>query len=91
MADVLDRVLDLVQQVLPELTPERRPIVEVHLRGQLGGCEFGYMAKRPALARGVRMGQALQQGISISQAVQAETCHRATAYRILAKPLKRPR
>lgn len=91
MADALDRVLELMQALVPELTPERRQAAEVHLRGQLGGCEFGYVAKRPTLQRGVRMGQALQQGAAIGQVVMAEKCHRATAYRVLARPLKRPR
>lgn len=91
MADALDRLLELMQQVVPELTPERRHAAEVHVRGQLGGCELGYVAKRPALMRGARMGQALQQGAAISQVVMAEKCHRATAYRVLARPLKRAR
>lgn len=88
MADFLDRVLQHLAQTLPDLTPELRLKAELQIRQVEGGIEAGYIAKRPALLRGMRMGQALQEGADISQVVMSEKCHRATAYRVLARPLK---
>jgi parvulin-like peptidyl-prolyl isomerase len=91
VADFLDRVLQQLADQLPELTPERRLDVELQIRQAEGGRGAGYIAKRPTMQRVMRIGQALQQGVAISQVVMAEQCHRATAYRILARPIKRPR
>lgn len=89
MADFLDRMLSVLATELPELTPDRALSVELKLRQVEGGTEAGYIAKKPSLQRISRMGQALAHGAALRDVMGAEGCHRATAYRILSRPLKR--
>ena len=91
MADLLDRILQRVGELAPVVPGDVLTRVEFDLRAELGGCDGGYIASRSSWRRSVQMGQNLQAGSSVSQVVKSAGCHRATAYRILAKPIKRPR
>ena len=90
MADFLDRVLQQLAQQLPELTPERRLQAELRIRQVEGGIEAGYIAKRPAMQRISRMGQALQHGATLGDAIQAAGVKRRQGYNILRKPMRQP-
>lgn len=90
MADFLDRVLQQLATELPELPPQRLQAAEVKIRAIEGGTEAGYIAKRPMLMRINRMGQALQHGAALGDAIQAAGVKRRQGYNILRRPLVKP-
>lgn len=91
MADLLDRILQRVGELAPVVAGDVLTRVEMALRAELGGSDGGYIASRSSWRRSVLIGQKLQAGASISQVVRDAGCHRATTYRILARPIKMPR
>lgn len=89
MADILDKLISNLRQQIPELPAERLQFAEAMVRAEMGGCEGGYIAKRPALQRQVAMGQALRTGGSVSQAFAAAGVSERHGYRLLSRPLRR--
>lgn len=87
MADVLDRLLQMVVAEVPELQGERRDRVEVNMRAELGGTEAGYIRKDPTRMRIARMSHALQHGLPLGEAIQAAGVRRRQGYNILRRPL----
>lgn len=89
MADTLDKVLKRVFELVP-VPQDVQDRVQLDLRQDLGGSEFGYIAKRPALRHAVTMGAQLQAGQSIPQAIQACGLKRRQGYKILGRPAAKP-
>lgn len=91
MADILDRILHTLAQVAPDIPADAITATEARIRFEFGGCDGGYIAKRPALQRAVVIGQQLRQGANLAQAVQAAGVKRRQGFNLLAKPVRRPR
>lgn len=91
MADILDKLIDNLRHHMPELPHERLQFAEAMVRAELGGCEGGYIAKRPAFQRQVALGAALQTGGTLGQAFAAAGVSERHGFRLLARPLRRPR
>lgn len=91
MADILDRILNTLSQVAPDISADALTATEARLRFEFGGCDGGYIAKRPALQRSTVIGQQLRQGASLEQAVQAAGIKRRQGFNLLAKPVLRRR
>lgn len=89
MADILDRMLQRLQALAPEVQEPRLTALEAQLRAELGGCEAGYIAKRPALQRQHALGQALQAGLAPADAFAATGIARSTGFRLIGRPLRR--
>lgn len=87
MADILDRILHALAQAAPGIAPEAILLTEATLRQEFGGCEGGYIAKKPMLQKAVKLGQRLQAGESIAAAVHAAGLSRRHGYRILSRPI----
>ena len=91
VADILDRLLHALAQAAPGIAPEAILLTEATLRQEFGGCEGGYIAKRAPLQRAVKLGQHLQSGATLQQAISAAGCTKSTGYRIMSRPIKRAR
>ena len=89
VADILDRLLHSLAQAAPGIAPEAILLTEATLRQEFGGCEGGYIAKKPMLQNAVRLGQRLQAGESIRAAVESSGLSRRHGYRILARPISK--
>jgi hypothetical protein len=89
MADILDRVLERLQALAPDVPRPALTALEAQLRAELGGCEAGYIAKRQTLQRQHALGQALAQGQTPAQAFATAGVARRTGFRLMARPLQR--
>lgn len=87
MADILDKLIDTLREQMPDMPADRLRVLEVRMRSEHGGCEAGYIAKRPALQRAVQLGHQLQAGVPVGQAIQAVGISRRHGSRILNRPL----
>jgi hypothetical protein len=92
MADLLDRILQRVSTLAPDVPGDVLTRVEVDLRAELGGTDGGYIARRPALRHAETLGLKLRTGVPLDEAIKACGIKRRQGYNILSRPLtKRPR
>lgn len=92
MADLLDRILQRVGELAPVVPGDVLTRLEFDLRAELGGCNGGYIASRSSWRRSVQIGQSLQAGRPLAEAISAAGIQRRQGYNILNRPLtKRPR
>lgn len=91
MADILDKLISHLRTQMPELPHERLAFAEAMVRAEMGGCDGGYIARRPAMQRQVAIGQQLAAGATLSQAFQAAGVSRRHGYRLAGKPLRAKR
>lgn len=90
MADILDRILGRVSELAPDLRPDVLAQVNVELRAEMGGCNGGYIAKRPADRRAWVIGQHLQAGAPLADCFAAAGIQRRQGHNILQRPLRKP-
>ena len=91
MADILDRIVGRIGALVPDTPRDVLTRVEAELRAEFGGCDGGYIARRPAFLRGVQIANALQAGASVAEVLQRGIAPASSSYRIMARPLQRRR
>lgn len=90
MADIVDRILGRVSELAPDLRRDVLAQVDIELRAELGGCNGGYIAKRPAEQRAWVIGQSLQAGAPLGECFAAAGTTRRHGYKILQRQLRKP-
>lgn len=91
MADIIDDFLQRLLAVAPGLAESPAlPMLEAELRHTWGGTE-PYVAKRPGQWRQMVIGQQLQAGQSMAEAIARAGVRRSRGYEILASPDQRVR
>jgi hypothetical protein len=88
MADIVDDFMQRLLAMAPGLAESPAlPMLEAELRHTWGGTE-PYVAKRPGQWRQLVIGQQLQQGAPLADAIARAGVSRAQGYRVLRRTNK---